>query len=72
MIHVATGEVALTLEGHTGRVTGALVNPSNSLQLITCSLDGTCTLQFINIVFLDKLTCFALQCASGIWMMVFV
>eukprot|EP01137_Pigoraptor_chileana_P009467 Opistho-2@57784 len=38
---VASGECVRTLVGHTDDVTFLAHNPSNALQLISCSLDGT-------------------------------
>ncbi len=38
---VKTGEQVVALMGHSDTVTGVVMNPSNPLQVITASLDGT-------------------------------
>jgi WD40 repeat protein len=41
LVHEGTGSTLRTLRGHTGRVTGAVLPPSNRYQLLTSSTDGT-------------------------------
>ncbi|XP_017568992.1 WD repeat-containing protein 75 [Pygocentrus nattereri] len=54
----STEECVHVLEGHTGQVTGVILNPTNHLQVYSCSADGTIRLwDFIDGILIKIFVC---------------